>query len=120
MLADKLEPFFKRYEELDTLLSSADILSDISKMTTLSKEQKSLEPIILKAKEYLKILEQIEENKALLSDTELGELAKEELKNLEEIKLEFRAKGTKKAGAPRRAPLPFAFIRAARARCRVR
>lgn len=86
MLADKLEPFFKRYEELDTLLSSADILSDISKMTTLSKEQKSLEPIILKAKEYLKILEQIEENKALLSDTELGELAKEELKNLEEIK----------------------------------
>lgn len=86
MLADKLKPFFKRYEELDTLLSSADILSDISKMTTLSKEQKSLEPIILKAKEYLKILEQIEENKALLNDTELGELAKEELKNLEEIK----------------------------------
>ncbi|ARJ56730.1 peptide chain release factor 1 [Campylobacter cuniculorum] len=87
MLADKLKPFFKRYEELDTLLSNADILSDISKMTSLSKEQKNLEPLIVKAKQYLAILEQIEENKALLNDSELGELAKDELKNLEERKV---------------------------------
>ncbi|HEB7551283.1 TPA: peptide chain release factor 1, partial [Campylobacter coli] len=59
---------------------------DISKMTALSKEQKNLEPIVLKAKEYLKTLDSIEENKTLLNDAELGELAKEELKNLEELK----------------------------------
>ncbi len=86
MLADKLKAFFKRYEELEALLRNADILSDISKMTALSKEQKNLEPIITKAENYFKILEQIEENKALLGDAELGELAKEELKNLEESK----------------------------------
>ncbi|MFQ6342208.1 peptide chain release factor 1 [Campylobacter sp. VTCC 70190] len=86
MLADKLQPFLKRFEELNSLLSNADIVSDIGKMTTLSKEQKNLEPIILKAKEYLKTLENIEENKALLNDCELGELAKEELKSLEELK----------------------------------
>lgn len=86
MLASKLDPFLKRFEELNSLLSSSDIISDISKMTALSKEQKSLEPIVLKAKEYLKTLDSIEENKTLLNDAELGELAKEELKNLEELK----------------------------------
>lgn len=86
MLASKLDPFLKRFEELNSLLSSSDILNDISKMTTLSKEQKNLEPIVLKTKEYLKTLDNIEENKALLNDPELGELAKEELKTLEELK----------------------------------
>ncbi|EAH9149089.1 peptide chain release factor 1 [Campylobacter jejuni] len=86
MLASKLDPFLKRFEELNSLLSSSDMLNDISKMTTLSKEQKNLEPIVLKAKEYLKTLDNIEENKALLNDPELGELAKEELKTLEELK----------------------------------
>ncbi|HGH3986196.1 TPA: peptide chain release factor 1 [Campylobacter coli] len=86
MLASKLDPFLKRFEELNSLLSSSDIISDISKMTALSKEQKNLEPIVLKAKEYLKTLDSIEENETLLNDAELGELAKEELKNLEELK----------------------------------
>ncbi|ELH2495294.1 peptide chain release factor 1 [Campylobacter coli] len=86
MLASKLDPFLKRFEELNSLLSSSDIISDISKMTALSKEQKNLEPIVLKAKEYLKTLDSIEENKTLLNDAELGKLAKEELKNLEELK----------------------------------
>lgn len=86
MLASKLDPFLKRFEELNSLLSSSDIISDISKMTALSKEQKNLEPIVLKAKEYLKTLDSIEENKTLLNDAELEELAKEELKNLEELK----------------------------------
>ncbi|OOX89384.1 peptide chain release factor 1, partial [Campylobacter coli] len=81
-----LDPFLKRFEELNSILSSSDIISDISKMTALSKEQKNLEPIVLKAKEYLKTLDSIEENKTLLNDAELGELAKEELKNLEELK----------------------------------
>lgn len=86
MLADKLRPFLGRYEELSALLSDVNILSDIEKMTSLSKEQKNLEPIVLKAKIYLRVLNQIEENKLLLSDSELGELAKEELKTLEEQK----------------------------------
>ncbi|MCW0243880.1 peptide chain release factor 1 [Campylobacter lari] len=86
MLADKLKPFLARFDELNTLLSDVNISNDISKMTALSKEQKNLEPIVEKAKEYLKTLDDIEENKLLLSDPELGELAKEELKNLELLK----------------------------------
>ncbi|QOR01209.1 MULTISPECIES: peptide chain release factor 1 [unclassified Campylobacter] len=86
MLADKLKPFLARFDELNTLLSDVNISNDISKMTALSKEQKNLEPIVEKAQEYLKTLDDIEENKLLLSDAELGELAKEELKNLEVLK----------------------------------
>ncbi|EAK0960324.1 peptide chain release factor 1 [Campylobacter upsaliensis] len=89
MLAEKLQPFLKRYEELNTLLSDTKIINDIEKMTSLSKEQKNLEPIILKTKDYFNTLTQIEDNKALLNDPEFSELAKEELKNLEEEKINF-------------------------------
>ena len=52
-------------------------------MTALSKEQSSIEPTVNLAKEYLQNIEDIEENKMLLDDEDLGELAKEELKELE-------------------------------------
>ncbi|HEC1539605.1 TPA: peptide chain release factor 1 [Campylobacter upsaliensis] len=89
MLAEKLQPFLKRYEELNTLLSDTKIINDIEKITSLSKEQKNLEPIVLKTKDYFNTLTQIEDNKALLNDPEFSELAKEELKNLEEEKINF-------------------------------
>ena len=89
MLAEKLQPFLKRYEELNTLLSDTKFINDIEKMTSLSKEQKNLEPIVLKTKDYFNTLTQIEDNKALLNDPEFSELAKEELKNLEEEKINF-------------------------------
>ena len=86
MLQEKLQPFLDRYEELSKLLSSPDISNDISKMTELSKEQSNLEPIKEKAEQYISTVESIEENKMLLDDDELGELAKEELKELEPLK----------------------------------
>ncbi len=83
MLKEKLQPFLDRYEEITALLSSPDISNDIKKMTALSKEQSKLESIKNRAQEYIDTLEAIEENKLLLEDSELGELAKEELKELE-------------------------------------
>lgn len=90
MLKDKLQPFIDRHEEINSLLSSPEIINDIKKMTELSKEQSDIQPIVDAAKEYIKTIEDIEENKLLLEDSELGELAKEELKELEpnKIKLE--------------------------------
>ena len=89
MLKEKLSPFIQRYEEINKLLSSPEITSDIKKMTELSKEQSEIEPIVQKAKEYLGVLQAIEENKALIDDEELGELAKEELSELEPKKTEL-------------------------------
>ena len=89
MLQDKLQPFINRSEEINELLIAPDITSDIKKMTELSKEQSSIAPIVDKAKEYIQLIEDIEENKMLLDDDELGELAKEELKELEPRKPEL-------------------------------
>jgi peptide chain release factor 1 len=83
MLGERLQPFIDRYEEINSLLTSEEVLTDIKKMTTLSKEQSGLLPLVEKSREYLEIVEGIEESKSLLGDPELGELAKEELKELE-------------------------------------
>lgn len=83
MLVDKLEPIIARYDEITALLQTPEILNDITKLKTLSKEQSDMEILVQKAREYLATLEQIEQNKQLLEDKELGELAKEELKDLE-------------------------------------
>jgi peptide chain release factor 1 len=85
MLSDKLTPFINRYNELTELLSSPDIGNDIKRMTDLSKEQSSIQAIVTKATEYKKLLDDIEENKSLAFDAELGELAKEELRTLEPL-----------------------------------
>ncbi len=89
MLKSKLQPFLDRYNEITTLLSSPEITSDIKKMTALSREQKQIEPIKEKAEEYLQVCQDIEDNKEMLEDKELGELAKEELKELEPRKVEI-------------------------------
>lgn len=89
MLQDKLQAFLARHNELNTLLSDSAITADLAKMKALSKEQKSLEPIVAKAKDYLFTLKSIDENKVLLADSELGELAKEELKSLENAQIQL-------------------------------
>jgi peptide chain release factor 1 len=83
MLQDKLQSFINRYNELSDLIISPDVLANIKKMTQLSKEQSSIKKIVDAAHEYNEIISDIEDNRALLGDDELGELAKEELKELE-------------------------------------
>ncbi|MDD2449950.1 MAG: peptide chain release factor 1 [Sulfurimonas sp.] len=83
MLSDKLTPFINRYNELSKLLSSPDIASDIKRMTDLSREQSSLSDIVEKAKEYKALLADIASTREMLSDNEMFEMAKEELRELE-------------------------------------
>ena len=91
MLQEKLQLFIDRYNEINDLLVSPEILNDIKQMTTLSKEQSSITKIVDAAKEYNQIISDIEENKMLLGDDELADLAKEELKELETRKPELEA-----------------------------
>ena len=86
MLREKLQPFLDRYNELTTFLSAPDVASDVKKMTELSKEQSNIEPVKQKAEQYFEVCDNIQDNKQLLEDKELGELAKEELKELEPLK----------------------------------
>ena len=41
-MIDRLEATLKRYEEIELELSKPEILSDVNKMTTLSKEQSQI------------------------------------------------------------------------------
>jgi len=86
MLKEKLQPFIDRYDEITSLLSSPEIATDIKRMTELSKEQSGIEKIVNKAKEYIDICQDIADNKEMLEDKEMAELAKEELKELEPLK----------------------------------
>jgi peptide chain release factor 1 len=83
MFQEKLQPFIDRYEEINSLLSSPDIAKDIKRMTELGKEQAKLSKLVERAREYISVAEDIQENRELLGDAELGELAKDELSELE-------------------------------------
>jgi peptide chain release factor 1 len=85
MFQDKLQPFINRYEEINTLLSSPNIAKDIKRMRELGKEQAKLYKLVEKAKEYIQIAKEIDENRGFLGDVEVGDLAKEELSYLEPL-----------------------------------
>lgn len=89
MLSDTLRPIIARYDEISDLLSRSEIVADVKQLTALSKEQSQIQEITQQARIYLATLESIQENKLLLEDKELSELAKEELKSLESTKTEL-------------------------------
>jgi len=83
---DRLEATLQKYESLEQELTKPEVLSDIKKTKEYSKEMANLEDIVNCYKKYKKILNDIEEAKEMTKDPELGEMAKEELKELEEEK----------------------------------
>lgn len=88
-MKEKLLPFIKRYDEISAELLKSEVFNDAKLLSALSKEQSDLAEVALKAKEYIAVLSQIEDNKALLGDKDLGELAKDELRILEAKKLDL-------------------------------
>lgn len=82
-MIERLEKIEEKYEELKKKLTTEEVLNNISLLTELSKEQSSLEEIVNKYKHYKNILTSINEDKELLKDSELKEIAEEELKSLE-------------------------------------
>ena len=82
-MIDRLEATLDRYNYLTEELSKPEIINDIKKMTTLSKEQSSLTEIIDKYKEYKQVLSDLSDAKEMLSDKEMSEFAKEEISSLE-------------------------------------
>ena len=85
-MIERLEATLEKYQNLEQELTKPEILGDIKKTKEYSKEMASLEEVVNCYKKYKKILEDIEDTKEMTKDPELGEMAKEELKNLEEEK----------------------------------
>ena len=82
-MIDRLEATLDRYNYLTEELSKPETISDIKKMTTLSKEQSSLTDVVDKYKEYKKVLSDLNDAKEMLNDKEMAEFAKEEINSLE-------------------------------------
>jgi len=85
-MIERLETTLARYNEIVNDLSKPEVLSDTKKMTSLSKEQASLEEVVEKYKEYKKVDSDLNEAEELLNDPEMGELAKEDYNSLKEQK----------------------------------
>ena len=81
-MINRLEAIWNRFEEITNELSTPEVVSDIKKMTELSKEQRRLTPIVDIYKKYKKALDDIETAKEMLKDSEMQEFAKEEINNL--------------------------------------
>ncbi len=85
-MIERLEATLEKYNHLEQELTKPEVLSDMKKTKEYSKEMAALEEVVNAYKEYKKILEEIEDTKEMTKDPELGEMAKEELKGLEERK----------------------------------
>ena len=93
---DRLEATMDRYNELDELLSSDEVINNLNEYRKLSKEKSDIEDIVEKYKEYKKIDHDIEDLEVLKhdKDLEMAEMARMELeetlpkkeKVIEEIK----------------------------------
>ncbi len=78
-MKERLETIITKYEDLKQELTKPEVLADYNKLRTLSKEQKDLESIVNKYKEYLTSEKNIEDAKILANDPEMHELAEETL-----------------------------------------
>jgi len=83
---DRLQSVEDRYERLNELLSDPEIVNDMNKLRTLSKEQSDLADTVTAYREYKQIKEQLAEAKAMLDeklDSDMREMVKEEMSELE-------------------------------------
>ena len=82
-MLDKLDWVHPRLEELGALLSDPAVVSDQEKWRALMKEHSRLEPLDKAVSRLESMTAQRVEAKAMLSDPDMGEMAKEELAQLE-------------------------------------
>lgn len=84
-MIDKLEAIKERFQEVGELLIQPDVITDMKRYSSLNKEYKDLEKIVIEYKKYLDILSNIETSKTVIStekDPEFRDMAKAELDEL--------------------------------------
>lgn len=88
-MLEKLEAIHARFLELEQLLSSPEIASDMEKFSKLNKEYSDLKEIVAVYFEYKDLLSNLSEARQMLeseSDPEMREMAKEEFEELSDQK----------------------------------
>ena len=80
----KLEDVEKRYEELNILISDPNVISNQNEWKKLMKEHSTIEDVVFKFREYKEVQKALNEAKEMLSDSELKDLAEEEMLSAKE------------------------------------
>lgn len=81
-LLSRLDGIESRFEEVSTLITDPDVISDMKRYVRLTKEYKDLEKLVDTTRRYRNLLNNISEARDVLdseNDEELREMAKEEL-----------------------------------------
>ena len=81
-LLQRLEGLDARFEEIGTLITDPNVIADQRRYVKLTKEYKSLETLLAATNRYRKLLEDIEQAKAVLdteTDEDLRAMAREEI-----------------------------------------
>jgi peptide chain release factor 1 len=76
---DKLQEVEARYDELDGLLCDPEVITDRERYQNLAKERADLVELVETYRRYRATQERLEDNKSLLGDPELKELARQEI-----------------------------------------
>jgi peptide chain release factor 1 len=80
---DKIQDLEIRFQEVESLLSDPTVISNQPEFRKLSREHADLAPLIEAYRRYRKVLEELAENRELVSDPEMKEMAEEEIGRLE-------------------------------------
>ena len=81
-ILEKLEGLVARFEEVSTLITDPAVIADQKRYVKLTKEYKELGDLMNARKEYMQVLNGIEEAKEIIAnetDAEMREMAREEL-----------------------------------------
>lgn len=81
---EKLEAVSRRFQELDHLLCSPEVLRDPDRLQKLNKERTELSPVVDAFQRWRDVEKRIAEDREALADPDLSELARAELPELEE------------------------------------
>ena len=92
IMLDRLEFIQNKYDELSVMISDPSIMANQNEWRKLCKEHADLETIVTKYNEYKKTIEDLKDNKEMLTaedDAEMREMLQEEVKSLSNRKQEL-------------------------------
>ncbi len=88
---DKLEELVQKYDELSQEMGRPEVATDPRRLSALAQEQAELAPLVQAYQRYKEVEQHLESARAMLEDEELAELAREEVKHLEQEKARLEA-----------------------------
>lgn len=89
MLLDKLESIYNKFLQLEEQLSDPSVSGDPQRFRKINKDYKDLKPIAEAFLQYKKVVSDLEQAREMLSDSDLRELAKEDINTLEPLATEL-------------------------------